>query len=139
MLHRHVVLFVEDVLTFGEVQRLALAAGYGCVVDLEPVRSVEKAARYISKYVTKASTDRAAVPWEGVDRRTGELVPIRARYRLWSSSRRWGVTMREIRAVQACQARQRAMYLRELAEALASDTAAAAGLAHTDSPGADPP
>ncbi len=123
MLHRHVMLFSDQVLTYDEVQSLALSAGYGCVLDLEPIRSSAKAARYISKYVTKASGDRAVVPWERLDMATGELAGRRATYRLWSSSRKWGVTMREMRATQAAQARQRAMYLREL---LADGIAAAA-------------
>jgi hypothetical protein len=135
LLHRHVLLFTDDVLTFDEVQKAALAAGYGCVVDVEPVRSSEKAARYISKYVTKASGDRATVPWERVDQETGEVVGKRATYRLWSSSRRWGVTMREIRQTQAAQARARARYLLEFA---AADIAASAEAGTVpDSP--DPP
>jgi hypothetical protein len=124
MLHRHVLLFTDGLLGFREVQDAALAAGYGCVVDVEPVRSSEKASRYISKYVTKASRDRAVVPWEAVDQETGEISGKRPTYRLWSSSRAWGVTMREIRAVQAAQARQRAHYLLELASFMAEDVAA---------------
>lgn len=125
LLHRHVLLFTDRVLLHEEVQALALAAGYGCVLDLEPVKSVEKAARYIAKYVTKSSCERAAVPWEVLDPETGELVGKRATYRLWSSSRRWGVTMREIRATQSAQARARARYLEELAAALATEAGTA--------------
>jgi hypothetical protein len=137
LLHRHVLLFTDGVLGFREVQDLALAAGYGCVVDVEPVRSSEKAARYISKYVTKASNDRAVVPWESVDQGTGEVVGKRPTYRLWSSSRAWGVTMREIRAIQGAQARARARYLVEL-QAAAEDIAASSTPATVpDSP--DPP
>lgn len=126
LLHRHVLLFTDRVLTFDELQTRALAAGYGCVVDVEPVRSADKAARYISKYVTKSSGQRAVVPWERLDPETGELVGSRATYRLWSSSRAWGVTMREIKATQSAQARARALYVRELGELLASDAASAA-------------
>jgi hypothetical protein len=140
MLHRHVLVFVDDVMLHEEVQALAIAAGYGCVVDVEPVRSAEKAARYISKYVTKASSDRAVVPWERLDLDTGEIVGRRARYRLWSSSRTWGVTMLEVRQAQSAQARARARYLAELGAALASETSRpAAGLAPADSTEPDPP
>lgn len=143
MLHRHVLMFVSEALTFDEVQALALSAGYGCVLDLEPVRSADKAARYISKYVTKASADRTFVPWERLDHETGELVGKRPTYRLWSSSRRWGVTMREIRSAQSAQARQRALYLRELQALLISDSsdtpAAAAGPAPADKGSPPPP
>lgn len=134
MLHRHVLMFVDGPMTFGEVQKLALAAGYGCVVDVEPVRSAAKAARYISKYVTKASTDRAVVPWERLDYDTGEVTGKRATYRLWSSSRRWGITMREIKATQAAQARQRAMYLRELVHGLAEEADGSAAAPRSSDP-----
>lgn len=139
MLHRHLLVFVEDALVHEEVQALALAAGYGCVLDIEPVRSAEKAARYLSKYVTKASGDRAVVPWEKVDQSTGEVSGKRATYRLWSSSRAWGVTMREIKATQSAQARARARYLIEYAELLADDAAAVAGLAPADGAALSPP
>jgi hypothetical protein len=135
MLHRHVLVFVSDVMTHEEVQAMATAAGYGCVVDLEPVRSAEKAARYISKYVTKASSDRSVVPWERLDFSTGEITGKRPTYRLWSSSRKWGVTMSEIKATQAAQSRARAMYLRELEVAMSADE----GSAPADNTSSDPP
>jgi hypothetical protein len=138
LLHRHLMLFVDDELTHEQVQQLALAAGYGCVMDLEPVRSSAKAARYVSKYVTKSSGDRAVVPWEVLDPETGELLGKRATYRLWSASRAWGVTMREIRATAALQARARALYLRELGELLASETAGS-GTEGTSGDSGDPP
>lgn len=142
LLHRHVLLFSDQVLTFEEVQALALAAGYGCVVDVEPVRSAEQAARYIAKYVTKSSADRSAIPWEDLDPDTGELTGKRATYRLWSSSRTWGVTMREIKATQGAQARARARYLLELAAALAAEAGPAGSGTEpnaADSPGHPPP
>lgn len=139
MLHRHVLVFVDQALTFAEVQGLAVAAGYGCVVDVEPVRSTQKAARYISKYVTKAAQDRTVVPWERLDLDTGEVEGKRPTYRLWSSSRRWGVTMREIKSTQAAQARARAGYLRELVAELQADAAAVAGLAPSTGPDDSPP
>lgn len=116
-LHRHVLIFTDVPMTHEHVQELALAAGYGCVLDLEPIDSARKAARYLSKYVSKASTSRQMVPWEKetVDRSTGEIHSSRKpTYRLWSSSRHWGVTARQVRDAHAQQARQRAMYLREL-------------------------
>ena len=141
VLHRHVMLFTDRVLTHEEAQRLALAAGYGCVLDLESVASVGKAARYIAKYVTKSSGDRSVIPWERLDPATGELVGKRATYRLWSSSRTWGVTMREIKSTQSAQARARARYLEELRALLASE---AGGLApesagHVHMAGSAPP
>jgi hypothetical protein len=141
MLHRHVLVFADEGLDYDDVQTLAVAAGYGCVLDIEPVRSAEKAARYISKYVTKSASGRAVVPWEKLDPETGELHGKRATYRLWSSSRKWGVTMKQMRSDMAAQARARARYLREYAELLADDpaSAAAVGLGRADSGSTDPP
>jgi hypothetical protein len=137
LLHRHVLMFVDGEIAHPEVQALALAAGYGCSVDLKPVRSSGKAARYIAKYVTKASGDRAVIPWETVDDETGELTGKRATYRLWSSSRRWGVTMKEIKSAQCAQARARALYLSELLAARAAEMGESADLLAPS--GADPP
>jgi hypothetical protein len=139
MLHRHVLLLVDSELDYSEVQELALAAGYGCVLDLEPVRSAGKAARYISKYVTKSAGARSEVPWERLNESTGELVEKSPTYRLWSSSQAWGVTMREIKNTQAEQARHRAMYLREFAAALREESRSAAGPRPADRPTSDPP
>lgn len=141
-LHRHLVVFTDEPLFFDQVQELALAAGYGCTLDIEPLESPEKAARYLSKYVTKAAGDRAVVPWSTmtVDQDTGEIYERshRPTYRLWSSSRRWGVTMKGIKAVQAEQARSRAMYLRELTALLADEGGSLAPVGAPES-GSDPP
>lgn len=82
----------------------AISAGYGHSFDITPIEpGSRKAAYYISKYITKACDVRDLVPWWGevVDTETGEvgegLVP--GRYRTWSSSRAWGMTMADARAV----------------------------------------
>lgn len=125
MLHRHVVVFTEGHVDHRDLQDMALAAGYGCVLDLEPLQSVGKAARYVAKYVTKSSAERADVPWvkEHLDEETGELTQISAKatFRTWSSSRSWTVTMKALKAVASAQARARAEHLRVLAEVLAAD------------------
>jgi hypothetical protein len=128
MLHRHVVLFSDQVLHHDEVQALALSAGYGCVLDLEALESFGKVSRYLTKYVAKGSSDRPQVPWTRwvADRATGELL-LRKRptYRLWSASHRWGVTMKQIKSAQGAQARARARYLEEWGLLLAEDVGAA--------------
>lgn len=144
LLHRHVVVFTDRPLTFLEVQEHALRAGYGCVTDVERLDSPQKAARYVAKYVTKSTAERADVPWTRilVDHDTGEVseVQVRATYRLWSSSRSWGVTMKHLRDVARLQAAARARYLRELVVELQVDaSAAAAGLAPAASTSTDPP
>lgn len=122
MLHRHLVVFVSEDLGFDEVQNLALAAGYGCVLDIEPLQSAQKAGRYLSKYVTKSTGERPEVAWSvvKVDQDTGELVDraAPATFRLWSASHSWGVTMKQIKDTARAQASARARYLRELEELL---------------------
>lgn len=83
-----------------EVQRLALAAGFGCNVDLSPM-SDKRAARYVAKYAAKSYCERAEVPWkdEVLDKETGELRTRQmAAYRTVSQSRDWGLTLKAIRA-----------------------------------------
>lgn len=78
---------------------LAIKHGFGHEVDLQLVRT-EGAAGYCAKYVSKSADDRETLPW--IDRATGEVVTGVARYRPWSSSRRWSdVTMLALRLAQA--------------------------------------
>jgi len=130
LLHRHVVMFSDQPLHHADVQALAVDAGYGCVLDLEPLQSFGKVSRYLTKYVAKGSSDRPQVPWMRwvVDRQTGEMaLRKRPTYRLWSSSQRWGITMKQIKSEQGAQARARARYLAEFAALLAEEGAAVAG------------
>lgn len=124
-LHRHAVVRSATRLDVQEVQELALAAGYGCVVDLQVIGSAAGMGRYLSKYVTKGG-DRDLVPWEDVhvNHSTGEItVRTSATYRLRSQSRDWGCTMREVRQVASSQARARARYLEEMRELVESEGA----------------
>lgn len=104
-LHLHVIVWSADPLAVAEVQALALAAGFGCVLDLSPIRPEH--ARYVAKYATKGSDSRDSVPWARVvqvlDDDTGELLDLVNRdptFRTWSSSRSWGVTVKAVRAAQ---------------------------------------
>jgi hypothetical protein len=137
-LHRHVVIRTPGPLLPREVQALALAAGYGCVLDLQEIGSAAGMGRYLSKYVTKGA-DRDQAPWEDVrvNHSTGEItVHTTPTYRLRSQSQSWGCTMRDVRAIASSQARARALYLREL-QALLVDASPAAG--PPEAPGSDPP
>lgn len=100
-LHLHILVWSAEMLGRDQVQELALAAGFGCQVDLSPL-SPQQHAYYAAKYATKATDQRTAVPWavDIVNARTGELTRGRApaRYRTWSSSRQWGLTVKEVRA-----------------------------------------
>jgi hypothetical protein len=143
LLHRHVVLFADSPLAFEQVQQLAIRAGYGCVLDVEPLQSAKKAARYVAKYVTKSTSERSVVPWSRmlVNLDTGEVheVAVPATFRLWSSSRRWGITMKQLKSAAGAQARARAMYLRELVQLLAEDAGGPDTPALADSPSQSPP
>jgi hypothetical protein len=141
MLHRHVVMHVDEPLTAREVGDLALAAGYGCVHDVQVIKSAQKAAWYIAKYVTKSSGDRGNVPWraEVLDEETGELrvMETTPTFRTWSSAQSWGFTLKGLREIARVQAQARARYLRELVDALESDTGAGSPLVAIAS--SDPP
>ncbi len=143
VLHRHVVLNVATALLPEEVGALGLAAGYGCVHDLQPLLNAQKAAWYLSKYVTKSSGDRGNVPWrsEVVDQDTGEVrvMETMPTFRTWSAAQSWGYTLKGLREIARVQAQARAHYLRELEALLGDDVAAAAGLAPADSTDSSPP
>jgi hypothetical protein len=84
---------------------LAIAAGYGHSIDLQPLeRGSRKAALYVSKYVTKSADARDDVPWWGsfVDESTGEVLEglTDPTFRTWSQSRKWGTSMAAIRQVE---------------------------------------
>lgn len=136
-LHFHIPLWSPVPLSVVEVQALALRAGFGCVVDLDPIGDVERAAGYVSKYVTKATDARDEVPWDTIDKATGEVVSVAdARYRTWSSSRGWGMTMKVVRAAIREAARRRAEFLASLPVAVGEGLGepAAAGVGCIRSP-----
>jgi hypothetical protein len=143
VLHRHIVLNADRPLLPAEVGSLALAAGYGCVHDLQVITSAQKAAWYISKYVTKSAGDRADVPWraEVLDKQTGELRMMETlpTFRTWSAAQSWGYTLKGLREIARAQAQARALYLRELAALLAESPRSANQPALTDSPSLSPP
>lgn len=100
-LHLHVIVSSDLALNVRVVQALALRVGFGCVVDLQRVRLLSRVGQYISKYVTKGVTGRAEVPWAApiLDAETGEIRTLRtrARYRVYSQSHGWGITLRRYR------------------------------------------
>jgi hypothetical protein len=114
-LHLHVIVWTWKPLVLKAVQRLAVDAGFGCVIDYEPAAVGDtRQAAYVSKYVTKATDQRGEVPWDVVDRETGEVEAVKdARYRVWSCSRGWGVTMKALEAGIREAAQRRAAALRE--------------------------
>jgi hypothetical protein len=121
-LHLHILVWSAEPLPRGQVQELALAAGFGCQVDLSPL-SPQRHAHYAAKYATKATDQRGAAPWavDVVNTRTGEVTRGRApaRYRTWSSSRQWGLTVKQVRA--ANRAAMEASRLSRATGAAASD------------------
>lgn len=112
-LHDHAMVWSPVPLDLRWLREVAMDAGFGHSVDLaacEP--GSKKAAYYVSKYVTKATDSRDLVPWaaEVVDVRTGEVSRgvIAGRYRTWSMSREWGLTMSAVRAQASAYARVKA-------------------------------
>ena len=101
-LHFHLILRMERsrgiAVTTKALRELAFKHGFGHEVKLDPVDS-SRAASYVAKYVSKACSERASMPW--VDRKTGEVCAGNGRYRVWTASRRWGLTMAQVRAAQA--------------------------------------
>ena len=98
-IHLHVIVWTARPLALQQVQRLALAAGFGCSVDFAPARPGDtRQAGYVSKYVTKSCDLRGETPWDVVDRETGEITTRDATVRTWSCSASWGMKMRELEA-----------------------------------------
>lgn len=98
-IHHHVLIRVDAPLDPKVVQAYAIAAGYGCSMDLS-VMPAARAARYVAKYAAKGYTKRADVPWRDqvLDKETGELRTRQtAAYRTVSQSQGWGLTLRQIR------------------------------------------
>jgi len=112
-LHLHIIVWSSTPVDAASLQRLALSSGFGCEMDLAPIEpGSKKHAYYVGKYVTKATAERYAVPWNPrvVDEETGEITHPgkRATYRSWSQSRGFGVTMKFLKA-EARAARERGL------------------------------
>jgi len=114
-LHLHVIVWAPMPLVLKDVQGLAVAAGFGCVIHYRPAPAGDTgAAAYVSKYVTKATDQRGEVPWDVLDKETGEVEAVKdARYRVWSASGGWGMTMKIVEAGIRDQARKAAAAVRE--------------------------
>lgn len=84
------------------IRLLAMKHGFGHEVDLQMVEG-DWAAGYCAKYVSKSCDSREGVPWMALDPDSGELIEVRGhgRFRTWTSSRRWGSTMAEVKRAQA--------------------------------------
>jgi hypothetical protein len=87
------------------IRGIAIQVGYEHSILLADVRAgSSKGAEYVSKYISKSAGALWAVPWRArvVNIETGEVTRrlVKARYRTWSASRRWGITMR------SCELRQ---------------------------------
>jgi len=115
-IHHHVLILSSLPLTRNRVSRMAKRAGYGWMVDVQRITSTKAAAAYVAKYVAKAAGQRDEVPWLGdvVDDSTGvlQLGVVRARYRTWSRSRRYGITLAAVKAARYrayCAARDNAI------------------------------
>lgn len=107
-LHDHFLLWSPVPISGREIRDLAITAGFGHAsggkrgwVPVMP--GSRREVYYVSKYITKASDQRAQVPWRAdvLDTVTGELLEgqvVAGRYRTWSTSRNWGLTLGQARA-----------------------------------------
>lgn len=112
-LHDHFLARTKYAIDERLIRRLALRAGYGHSIEVaDCAPGSKREAYYISKYITKTTDERRKVPWraEVVDVETGEVRRelVLARFRTWSCSRRWGMTMAQALAEAAVSARSRA-------------------------------
>ncbi len=118
-IHLHNVILSPVPLNAVHLQDLAQSAGFGCVMDLAQIPNADyrKIAHYIAKYVSKGS-DRKNAKWvvEMCDLETGEIWRKKAHpnFRAHSSSRDWGITLREIRALLRAGANRRAAALKRI-------------------------
>lgn len=106
------------------IRVLAIKHGFGHEIDAAPVPD-EKVAGYIAKYAAKATADRDALPW--CDRETGEVRIGHGRYRVWSSSRRWGVSMGAVRRGQQAWTIERIRFVQNEGGAAPGGAAPGAG------------
>lgn len=69
-------------------------------------KNAESTAWYCAKYASKAADERHEI--DTLDYATGEIVRGMPRLRVWTSSRRWGLSMKAIKQAQALWARAEA-------------------------------
>ncbi len=120
-IHYHVPMTVpqDQVLDVDEIQRWAMAAGFGCTIWLDDRPKVEQLAAYCAKYVSKGASDRELVPWsrDVVSTETGELeTRRRPTYRNYSQARAWGLTMRDCKEASRRAAEAAARLHQDLAD-----------------------
>jgi hypothetical protein len=117
-IHHHIPIAFPEPVDVAWLHAAALAAGYGCVIDVDPVKDPAQVAAYIAKYTTKGGRDRTLCKWSKllVDVETGEVTRERCwpTYRAWSSSRDFGPTIAYLRSLAREQAQSRARQLRDL-------------------------
>ena len=137
-IHYHNLIWTLNRVDVQQFQALVMAAGFGCSIKFVPIKPGDtKAATYASKYVSKSTDQRGQVPWDVVDRETGEVKAVAdAPYRTWSASRDWGLTMKVIDEVVRDAARKRAAGLLALVQ---SDALASAGIGSPVIAGCGPP
>lgn len=100
-LHLHVPMVSGDdapvVLSLRKLRALAIAHGFGHSLVWDPMTGGKaesaKLAGYVSKYVAKASDERASVPW----RSPGKNPDRGRRFRTWTASREWRCRMLDVR------------------------------------------
>lgn len=124
-LHFHLMIRCTALLAVADVRRIAIECGFGHSVDLDCLKPIAGtgdveacgrkgkrqeryanvpaetrvfwAAFYCSKYVSKSADDRGTLPWLTGQ---GEIVTGNGRYRTWTASRSWGLSMKALKLSQ---------------------------------------
>lgn len=148
-LHDHLICIAPVDVTFStsSLRKVAIAQGYGhsIKVDVLPLDGAKletygRIASYVGKvshYVGKACDERALVPW----RAAGDDPQRGMRWRAWTASRNWGVTMhmaRHIRTAHLVRAVAPALPAPQAAKPLALDSFTASYAADRSPPDTDP-
>ncbi len=97
-IHYHVLVrFPVGVkLNQGQLRELAIDHGFGHSIDVQIVVD-ERQASYCAKYAAKAVDARSEIPWVTT---SGEIITGNGRFRVWTASRHWGLTMATLKAAQ---------------------------------------
>ena len=98
LMHLHVIVrTTTDLLRVcREIAAIAQAYEFGPECDVKLCD--QGASWYLAKYAAKTADERQWVPWPDRD---GVVTLGAPRMRAWSTSRGWGLTMKELRALQA--------------------------------------
>jgi hypothetical protein len=112
-LHQHFILVTDKSVDVEWLHGQALLAGFGCVMDIDPVERGRTSPGYLCKYVSKGCASTNEIPWVAVDDDGVTLKddPYKPTYRTYSQSANWRCTMAEVIDVARAAANRHAATL----------------------------